>query len=563
MKRISAFVLCLVLILPVFSQSQAQEGKIYWGSDVPEDWNGNWPDELKTVSEKTNFEKTASNADILEFFSKLKWKSENVHVFNMFVSDLRRNCPVIVLANPQITSPRQARESGKTVVYLQGGIHPGECEGKEALLMLIRDILFGDKAYLLDSLIILCCPNFNVDGGESLSVADGFPKLSGIRENALGFDVNRDAIKVETTNMQGAYSNVFNNWDPTIILDTHRMGGARHGYAIVHAASNVPTAHPGPRGYVTNEIFPALQNGARENGGIEIHFHAGLDRDWPPSVFSHDNAIWSVEGKFMVSGYGLRNRMSILVETPGYTTFERKIYAQYVFASEFLDYSASHGEEMQEICRRADEETVNNVLKLAESGELKNYVDGRYESYGKFDILAYETLISRTIPGTSVRERVLRVDNEQPVLCSGVELVTKPVGTKQATMPRGYLLPADMEFIVDKLRIHNIRVEVLDEPIKVSGEEFVIDRLESVRKGGYPMTVLHGGFYSSSEKEFPSGTFKVDLAQPLANVAFYCLEPEVGDGFVGWNLLNDYLKALGVEIHSVVYPIYKYLKIID
>ena len=561
MKRSTPFQFLLILVLVLSASSIAQEGKIYWGSEVPEGWNGNWPDELKTVVEKTDFERTASNTEILEFVSMLKWKSENVHVFNMFVSDLRRNCPVVVMANPRLTSPREAQESGKTVVYLQGGIHPGECEGKEALLMLMRDILFGEKKYLLDSLIILCCPNFNVDGGESLSISDGLPKLSGIRQNALGYDVNRDAIKVETTNMQGAYRNVFNTWDPTIILDTHRMGGARHGYAIVHATSNVPSAHPGPRGYVTETIYPALQKGARENGGIEIHFHAGLDRGWPPTVFSHDNAIWSVEGKFMVSGYGLRNRMSILVETPGYTSFERKIYAQYVFASELLEYSANHAKEMREICRQADEETVNNVLTLAESGELKNYVDGRYESYGKFDILAYETLESKMIPGTSVRQRGLRVFNEEPVLCSGVELVTKPVGTKQATVPRGYLLPADLDFIVEKLRIHNIQVEILDKPITVSGEEFIIDKLEPIRKGGYPMTQLHGGFFKSEVKEFPAGTFRVDMAQPLGNVAFYCLEPEVGDGFAGWNLLNDYLMALGVEIHSVVYPIYKYLKI--
>ena len=94
---------------------------------------------------------------------------------------------------------------------------------------------------------------------------------------------------------------------------------------------------------------------------MSIVFYAGLDRGWPPTVFSHDNAIWSVEGKFIVSGYGLRNRMYFLVETPGYTSFERKIYAQYVFASEFLEYSAVQGKKMQEICRQADEETVNNV----------------------------------------------------------------------------------------------------------------------------------------------------------------------------------------------------------
>ena len=103
----------------------------------------------------------------------------------------------------------------------------------------------------------------------------------------------------------------------------------------------------------------------------------------------------------------------------------------------------------------------------------------------------------------------------------------------------------------------------LKEPIKVSGEEFVIDRFYHVRRGmGYNMTRLDGGFFRSREKEFPAGTFKVDMAQRLANVAFYCLEPEVGDGFVGWNVLDEYLISIGAGERSVVYPIYKYFKIL-
>ena len=90
-----------------------------------------------------------------------------------------------------------------------------------------------------------------------------------------------------------------------------------------------------------------------------------------------------------------------------------------------------------------------------------------------------------------------------------------------------------------------------------------IDKIVSVKKGGYDMTQLEGGFFSSARKEFPAGTFQVDLAQPLANMAFYCLEPEVGDGFVGWNLMNEYLYSLGIKEHSVVYPVYKYLRILE
>jgi hypothetical protein len=117
--------------------------------------------------------------------------------------------------------------------------------------------------------------------------------------------------------------------------------------------------------------------------------------------------------------------------------------------------------------------------------------------------------------------------------------------------------------MVEKLRIHGIKVDVLDKPIKVQGEEFVIDNLIKLRRGGYEMTKLQGGFFTGSEKEFNAGTFHVDMAQPLANLAFYCLEPEVGDGFVGWGLFSDYLEELGVKKRSIVYPVFKYLQIVE
>ncbi len=228
---------------------------------------------------------------------------------------------------------------------------------------------------------------------------------------------------------------------------------------------------------------------------------------------------------------------------------------------ELLEYSYQNGEEMQQVCRRADEEVANKIRTQAESGRLKNFLKGVYESYGKSDIYAYRNIPSRIIPGTSIQQR--SIGNKPPELIHDVELVTKPVGTKEASMPRGYLIPADLTFIVEKLKIHGLKVTELDKPIKVSGEEFVIDKLFHEGTRGYNMTRLHGEFCQSTEKEFPAGTYMVDLAQPLANVAFYCLEPEGSDGFVGWNIMDEYLKSIGVEERSIVYPVYKYFKIIE
>lgn len=551
-KKTSFTILLLLVSCLSFAQTET-----FWWNDVPKDWNGSWPEELRTASEKSGFTYTADYKDVLEYFAMIVRKSENVHIFNMFISDQRRPSPTLVMSNPRITSPEEAKASGKTVVYLQGGIHPDEYEGKEALFMVIRDILFGDKKYLLDELVILVNPNFNIDGNETRIINSSYPSITGIRHNAKGYDVNRDAIKLETLNMQGAYLQVFNTWDPTLIFDTHRMGNTRHGYAITHAGSNVATAHKGPRDFVTYKLFPEVVKEARKTHKIEIGMHCGLNDVWPPTEFTHDNAIWSTEAKFMASGYGLRNRMSVLVENPGGESFEKAIFSHYAYTHALLKFTHKNGKEMQKICKQADDEVVNAIKTKAASGTLKNFVSGKYVSEGKISVYAYKDRIKKPIPGTSL-EMVDRPN--PPELIPNVDLITKPQGVKEATVPRAYLIPEDLKIVIEKLKIHGVTISQLDSPITVDGEEFIINKFGHEPMSSYQMTTLSGNFVKTSNKTFPAGTYYIDMAQPLANVIFYALEPEVRDGLLGWNLLDEYLINLGVRDRSIVYPVFKYFK---
>jgi hypothetical protein len=560
LPRIIAIAALLALLAPRIPAAQ----KIYWGDSVPQGWNGKWPAKYLTVPEKTNFARTASSTDVLEFIDALRWSSDKMYVFNMFTTTLRRTCPAVVLANPRVTSPDAAIKSGKTVVYLQGNIHAYEPEAKEALMMLMRDILLGKRKSLLDNLIIIVCPNFNVDGTDTLSLSEGTPHILGSAVNAQNINLNRDAIRVETAEVAGLYRTVFNRWDPTLIYDGHLMGRVQHGYAIGYATCTVPASHPGPRNYVFDKLFPAVREATRNNFGLEVFTHCETDDKWPPTVWSHEEAMWTNEAKFVANAYGLRNRMTILAETPGHESFERRIYAHYSLIAGVLEYASAHGREMQEVCRAADRDVVEAVKAKAETGELRNFVAGKYESYGKVDILVYkERNVSTLVPGTSVRAKIAPHMLRAPELVRGVEFLCKPVGTAEARVPRGYLIPAELDFIAEKLRAQNVKVEVLAKPVKASGEEFVIDKVGQGRSGGYNMIKLDGGFAPSPAREFPAGTFRVDMAQPMANLAFYCLEPQAADGFVGWGMFDAYLKSLVVDKRSVVYPIYKYFKILE
>jgi hypothetical protein len=562
MKKFAAHALALLFLIVLAVAAAPQ--KIYWGDSVPSGWNGKWPAKLLTVPEKSSFTRTAASTDVLEFIDVLRWSSDKIFIINMFTTSLRRTCPAVVLANPRVTSPDEAAKSGKTVVYLQGNIHAYEPEAKEALLMLMRDILFGKRKGLLDNLIIIVCPNFNVDGTDTLSLSEGTPHILGSAVNAQNINLNRDAVRVETAEVAGLYRAVFNRWDPTLVYDGHLMGRVQHGYAIGYATCTVPASHPGPREYVFGKLFPAVREATRKNFGLEVFTHCGTDGKWPPTLWSHEEAMWTNEAKFIANAYGLRNRMSILAETPGHESFERRIYAHYALITGVLEYANAHGKEMQEVCRAADREVVETIKAKAGTGELRNFVAGKYESYGKVDILMYrERNASTLVPGTSVRARIAPHMLQAPELVRGVEFLCKPAGTIEARVPLGYLIPAELDFVAEKLRIHNVKVEVLAKPLKVSGEEFVIDKIGQGRSAGYNMIKLDGGFALSPVKEFPAGTFRVDMAQPLANVAFYCLEPQAADGFVGWGVFDAYFKSVGVDKRSIVYPVYKYFKILE
>jgi hypothetical protein len=553
--------LIAVVALALITVAPNAQPKIYWGDAVPAGWNGSWPAELQTVPERTHFTRTTSSLQLLEFISALKQKSENVHVVNMFVSPLRKSAPAIVLASPRITSAQQARASGKPVVFLFGNIHPPEPEAAEALMMLARDLAVGKRKDLLDSQIVMIAPIFNVDGTDTFVTQDGSlgsetPYILGVRENSQGLDLNRDAVKLRTVEAKGLYR-VLNEWDPILLLDGHLMSRVSHGYANTYGTTTVPAAATGPREYTHDTLFPAVRDMVRRDFGLEVFTHALSDRQWPPTVWSHDRAAWTVEAKFIVNDYGLRNRLAIITETPGQPTFERRIYAQYAYIASLLDYTNAHAKEIQGVVKAADDETVARVLAGTESGTLENWLDGEYRSRGKIDILAYRSNVAEYRPGTSLLGTRPGTADGQPELVANVDDLTLPVGTRKAKVPRAYVFPAAMTDVAATLRAHNVRIRTLEKPMRVDGEQFVVKSVRKERRSGYEMTVLDGAFSELRTIEFPAGSYYVDMAQPMANAAFYYLEPQARDGFVGWRLLDDTLRELGASEREVAYPIFK------
>lgn len=557
-RRAALLVAALTLMTTAAS---TQPRRIFWGDEVPAGWTGTWPPDLLTVPERTRYTRTMSTLQLQEWIAAFKLKTDTLHVETMFVSPMRKAAPVMILASPRVTTPAEAKASGKPVIFLLGNIHPPEAEAAEAMLMLARDLGAGPKKDLLDKVIVMIAPIYNVDGTDTFVTQDGdlgseTPHIQGVRENSEGLDLNRDGVKLTTVEGQGLYRTL-NAWDPLLLLDGHLMSRVSHGYANTYGTTTVPAAAPGPRDYMTDTLFPAVRNAVRDRFGLEVFTHALATPDtWPPKAWSHDRAAWTVDAKFIVNAYGLRNRFAIITETPGQPTFERRIYAQYAYLSTLVDYVAAHGPAMQAVARKADDDTVAAVLAGAEAGTLTNFLDGEYRSAGTIELLAYRTNEPMYKPGTSLL-------STKPGTASGppervmVDDLTRPVGTRTAAVPRAYVLPPSLAPIAAKLRAHNIRVSTLEAPAMVTGQQFTIARMHAVRRSGYDMTTLDGAFSEVMTAPFPAGSFVVDMAQPMANAAFYYLEPQSRDGFVGWGVMDALLTGLGARERPTVYPVFK------
>ena len=558
MKLLSRVLVALILSVTAF----AQQPRIYWADEVPAGWTGKPSPDLLTVPERTSWTRTTNTMQLHEFIAALKLKTESLHTIRLFTSPLRKVAPAMVLSNPRVTSPQQARTAGKPVIFLLGNIHPPESEAAEALLMVARDLATGKRKHILDNLVVMIAPIYNVDGTDTFTTQDGglgseTPHIQGVRENSQGLDLNRDAVKLTTVEGNGLYG-VLNTWDPLLFLDGHLMSRVDHGYANTYGTTTVPAAAPGPRDYMTNTLFPAVRDQVRKEFGLEVFTHAlATPNTWPPQAWSHDRAAWTVEAKFVVNDYGLRNRFAIITETPGQPTFERRIYAQYAYFLALLEYTAAHAKEMQAVVKKADDDTVAAVMNGAEAGTLKNFLDGEYQSAGKIELLAYRTNEAAYKPGTSLMSTKAGTASGKPETVPNVDDLTKPVGTRSATVPRYYILPPSLSTIAAKLRAHNIRVTTLEKPARFQGEEFTSTRMYPTRRSGYDMTTLDGSFSALITKEFPVGSFQVDMAQPMANAAFYYLEPQARDGFVGWQVMDEVLRSIGADKGPAAYPVFK------
>ena len=506
----------------------------------------------RTRPELTRYQESSRYADVRKFLDSLRTIGAPVTFGFIGKTTEGRDIPYVIASRPQVQTPTQAKALGRPIVYVQGNIHAGEVEGKDALLALLRDLTFSPKPDALDSVVLIAVPIYNADGNERLAsqsinrTEQNGPELVGVRANAQNLDLNRDYVKAEAPETRASLA-MFNTWDPDVFVDLHTTDGSFHGYALTYSPSLNPAAVFGGI-YARDSLLPVLRERMRTRDGFEVFDYGNFISDErgliADSSVREGWATYDSRPRFGTNYYGVRGRIGILSEAYSHDSLARRIASTYAFVKEILSLAAEKGQAIRSLSARADSQPLawgrapDSVQMVAVRSQL-------IANPPSVDVIK-EDLIktgdsSRTQPGVPRGERR-----------SGVFKTTRmPVydrftSTLDRLPPAAYVIAPQDTAVVTLLRLHGVRVERSDSSWTARGETFTIDSIITAPRPfqGHHEVRLKGTWQRGLQS-LPPRSFIVSTAQPRGALIVYLLEPESDDGFTTWNLFDADLKKGG------------------
>ncbi|HEX3927208.1 MAG TPA: M14 family zinc carboxypeptidase [Gemmatimonadales bacterium] len=303
-----------------------------------------------TIPERTHGMRTSTHAEVLAFIDSLQHHGANITVGTLGESPQGKKLPYVILARPMVTTPAAAHATGKPIFYVEGNIHAGEVEGKEAVQALMRDLTTGYLKPLLDSVIVLFVPIYNADGNDAMGPNDinrgeqEGPAIEGLRANGQGYDLNRDYTKQDAPETRASLAFI-TKWDPDLYMDLHTTDGSYHGYALTWSPGLNPNHNP------TNDwVQDTVLEQVRQRLIIRDHIQT-----YPYGNFGGGNGTtgdptgWSTYESLPRYGSNLQGmmRVSVLSEAMSHDNFMQRITSTYDFVLEVMRYLNEHKLEMR------------------------------------------------------------------------------------------------------------------------------------------------------------------------------------------------------------------------
>jgi len=487
-----------------------------------------------THFEKSGMTESPDYNSTIKYFEKFEKNFPFVKIKDFGTTPQGRKLKIIIVSKDKAFTPDEAKKTGKAIVLIQNGIHPGEIEGKDACMLMLKEILVTkEKFHLLDNVILLIIPVLNIDGHERLSPFNrpnqNGPKQMGWRTNALNLNLNRDYMKADTPEIQ-SFLKLFSDWLPDFMIDNHTTNGADYQYHVTYGIEKHQNLDRGLVNLVKEKYLPFLIRKVETDGflvGPYMEFKDGtiesgiLELPSPPRL-SH--------------GYcAVQNRVCLLVETHSLKPFANRVFSTKSMMIHTLDFINSNHKEIVELNKQADKNPVRNYLigkkkfplVLVGSGKFDKFLFKGFKWYDEYS----------EVMGSVVRKYTdVPIEVEIPIF-NHVKSLEKII------VPDAYLIPQEFQNIIRVLSYHNVKFNQLkrNKYLKVELYRFIDVSFAPRPYEGRQLPSFQTECFQE-KLELPAGTFIVPTSQRTLRIIVNLLEPDAPDSFVHWGFFNSFFE---------------------
>jgi hypothetical protein len=457
---------------------------------------------------------------------------EEARLLEVGWTDSGRPLHLFVIDRGRHFEPEQIRESGKSILFINNGIHPGEPCGVDASLKLAGDLLSGKDSYAqyLDQTVIVIVPVLNVGGalnrGSYHRANQNGPVEHGFRGNARNLDLNRDFIKLDSKNTRSMVP-LLRSWDPDIFIDTHTSNGADYPYTITLINSHSQRHEPSQSHFLDSTLLPFLFKEMEHSPYLMSPYVWSMKQ-------SPDQGIMAfMDYPRYTSGYvSLFNIIAFTVETHMFKPFEDRVLSTWHLLREALHFSAIHGDELKAVKKQAWQQKIGRQeFTLEWALDTSRYVPIHFRGY------TAKTKLSKI----SGQERYYYDRNDPWEKEIPYYKYFKPV--IKARVPDYYILPSAWAEVVERLQLNGVEMTALTKDSIVDVDIYYIEEYKTVDRP-------YNGHYRHYDVETAmvnepvlllEGDWIIPIRQDAIEYLVQTLEPRAYDSFFSWNFFDEVL----------------------
>jgi len=485
-------------------------------------------EELLTHYEQSGFTETPRHAEMVEYCHKLAEVSEFVQYSSFGTTPQGRELPLLIVDKSRKFEPT---DDDRVKLMVIACIHPGESDGKDAGLMLIRDFVRdGSLNDDFDDVVLLFIPIFNVDGHEKYGpynrINQNGPIEMGYRVTAQGYNLNRDFLKADAPEMR-AWLKLFNKWLPDMFVDIHVTDGADYQYVVTYGIETHENMIEPVRGWINDAFLPHINNRMASHGFPLIPYV--ITRDYEHITNGLIGLIWSPR---FSTGYGtLQNRPSLLVETHMLKDYRTRVDATKKLLEELITYLADSGTELREAVTTADRSAAEDL----------------YESYYIIDYSrTQDTTEMLDFKGVDVSVQESDISGGDWIIWGNepqdyrVPYSNDYTPNDSVVIPYAYIIPPEWMEEIELIEDHGVKIKRLDGKQTLRVEAYKFDNVKwyDAPFEGHPMIEEFEYEMISMNRTYPDNSAVIIMNQRANQVAIHLLEPRTRDSFIHWGFFN-------------------------